>query len=98
MELVMQTTEHQRVAFLRKQRIATLLGEINVHVVGNGPAMVCWPSLLMTGQMWRVQMHHFASQPKMGLFYSSPPPAKEHPFPHITHSRCIPCLIPIPAD
>jgi 3-oxoadipate enol-lactonase len=61
MELVMQTTEHQRVAILRKQRIATLLGEINVHVVGNGPAMVCWPSLLMTGQMWRGQVDHFAS-------------------------------------
>ena len=57
----MQTTEHQRVAILRKQRIATLLGEINVHVVGNGPAMVCWPSLLMTGQMWRGQVDHFAS-------------------------------------
>src|SRR5258707_14327482 len=66
MELVMQTTEHQRVAILRKQRIATLLGEINVHVVGNGPAMVCWPSLLMTGQMWRGQLHLLAQNPKMG--------------------------------
>jgi hypothetical protein len=32
----MQTTEHQRVAIVRKQRIATLLGKINVHIVGNG--------------------------------------------------------------
>src|SRR5437879_12821132 len=70
MELVMQTTEHQRVAILRKQRIPTLLGEINVHVVGNGPAMVCWPSLLMTGLMWRGQVNHFESSHKIVLIDS----------------------------
>ena len=63
----MQTTEHQRVPTLPKQRIATLLGEINVHLVGNGPAMVCWPSLMMTGQMWRGQVDHFASSHQMVL-------------------------------
>src|SRR5260370_39895541 len=77
MELVMQTTEHQRVAILRKQRIATLLGEINVHVVGDGPAMVCWPSLLMTGQMWRGQDDPFANSPAMGLVASPGPGEKE---------------------
>src|SRR5258706_16076257 len=76
MELVMQTTEHQRVAILRKQRIATLLGEINVHLVGNGPAMACWPSLLMTGQMWRGGKGALCKTPKTCLVRSAPAAAK----------------------
>src|SRR5258706_12263524 len=91
MELVMQTTEHQRVAILRKQRIATMLGEINVHVVGNGPAMVCWPSLLMTGQMWRGQGDPFASSHKMVLV-DPPSPAQNKalkpPFPLAERGLC----------
>jgi len=62
----MQTTEHQRVPTLPKQRIATLLGEINVHLVGNGPAMVCWPSLMMTGQMLAGTGRPFRKQPSDG--------------------------------
>src|SRR5260370_16428928 len=96
MELVMQTTEHQRVAILRKQRIATLLGEINVHVVGNGPAMVCWPSLLMTGQMWRGQITSFSTGPTLCFLYP-PAPAQNRPlirpFPLLTFS---PSPHPIP--
>src|SRR5258708_7996930 len=62
-ELVMQTTEHQRVPTLPKQRIATLLGEINVHLDGNGPALVCLPSRMMTGQKCRGQGHPHAREP-----------------------------------
>src|SRR6267378_2615026 len=92
MELVMQTTEHQRVAILRKQRIATLLGEINVHVVGNGPAMVCWPSLLMTGQMWRGQVDHFSSSHKMVLI-DSPGHGESDPLNrYFTLEECALCL------
>src|SRR5258705_13989194 len=96
MELVMQTTEHQRVAILRKQRIATLLGEINVHVVGNGPAMVCWPSLLMTGQMWRGQAGHFANGPRIGLV-EPPRPRRSQPlnprFPPVEGGPCLTQLL-----
>jgi pimeloyl-ACP methyl ester carboxylesterase len=91
-ELVVQTTEHQRVATLPKQRIATLLGKINVHVVGNGPALVCWPSLLMTGEMWRGQVHHFASSHKMVLI-DSPGHGESDPLnPHFTLEECALCL------
>src|SRR6266446_7237688 len=91
-ELVMPSTERQRVATLRKQRIATLLGEINVHVVGNGPAMVCWPSLLMTGQMWRGQVDHFASSHKMVLI-DSPGHGESDPLNrHFTLEECALCL------
>jgi 3-oxoadipate enol-lactonase len=88
----MQTTEHQRVATLRKQRIATLLGEINVHVVGNGPAMVCWPSLLMTGLMWRGQVNHFVSSHKMVLI-DSPGHGESDPLNrYFTLEECALCL------
>jgi pimeloyl-ACP methyl ester carboxylesterase len=91
-EPVAQTTERQRVATLRKQRIATLLGEINVHVVGNGPAMVCWPSLLMTGQMWRGQVDHFASNHQMVLI-DSPGHGESDPLNrHFTLEECALCL------
>jgi 3-oxoadipate enol-lactonase len=91
-ELVMRTTEQQRVTTLRKQRIATVLGEINVHLVGNGPAMVCWPSLLMTGQMWRGQVDHFASSHKMVLI-DSPGHGESDPLNrYFTLEECALCL------
>lgn len=46
----------------RSERIATVLGGIHVTVTGAGPAMVCWPSLLMTGEMWQAQAAHFAAR------------------------------------
>jgi 3-oxoadipate enol-lactonase len=91
-ELIMQTTEHQRVATLRKRRIATVLGEINVHLVGTGPAMVCWPSLMMTGQMWRGQVDHFASSHKMVLI-DPPGHGKSDPLNrYFTLEECALCL------
>ena len=88
----MLTTEHGRGATLRKQRIGTLLGEINIHVVGNGPAMVCWPSLLMTGLMWRGQVDHFASSHKMVLI-DSPGHGESDPLNrYFTLEECALCL------
>lgn len=88
----MQMTEHQSVSTLRKQRIVTLLGEINVQVVGNGPAMVCWPSLMMTGLMWRGQVDHFASSHKMVLI-DSPGHGESDPLKrHFTLEECALCL------
>jgi 3-oxoadipate enol-lactonase len=42
--------------------ITTALGSINVRIGGreDAPAMVFWPSLLMTGSMWRYQYQHYA--------------------------------------
>jgi 3-oxoadipate enol-lactonase len=39
--------------------IPTALGDIAVFVSGGGPAMVYWPSLLMTSSMWHAQIEHF---------------------------------------
>ncbi|GAA4845511.1 alpha/beta fold hydrolase [Saccharopolyspora rosea] len=52
--------------------IPTSLGLINVRAGGraDGPAMVCWPSLMMDGTMWRYQYEHFASTHRMVLIDS----------------------------
>jgi 3-oxoadipate enol-lactonase len=42
--------------------VPTVLGDIHVEVLGEGPAIVFWPSLLMTGEMWSAQAQHFADR------------------------------------
>ncbi len=41
--------------------VATVLGRIQVTVSGDGPPILFWPSLLMTGSLWRAQVEHFAA-------------------------------------
>ncbi|MEV5711812.1 alpha/beta fold hydrolase [Actinoallomurus sp. NPDC052274] len=55
-----------------EQLIPTSLGLINVREGGrpDGPAMVCWPSLMMDGTMWRYQYEHFAPSHRMVLIDS----------------------------
>ena len=57
---------------LESRLIPTKLGLIHVRVGGNpdGPAMACWPSLMMDGTMWRFQYEHFAPKYRMVLIDS----------------------------
>src|SRR3954451_6461178 len=41
--------------------IETVLGTVRVQVSGSGDAMVFWPSLLMTGDMWAAQAEFFGT-------------------------------------
>jgi 3-oxoadipate enol-lactonase len=63
------TDTQQWLADLEERLIPTTLGLINVRVGGNpdGPVMVCWPSLLMDGTMWRYQYEHFSPTHRMVL-------------------------------
>ena len=45
---------------MSEQQVQTVLGSIRVQVSGSGPAMLFWPSLLMTGDMWLSQAAHFS--------------------------------------
>jgi 3-oxoadipate enol-lactonase len=45
----------------------TALGRIGVRTGGDGEAIVFWPSLLMTGDMWRAQAEHFAGRHRVVL-------------------------------
>jgi 3-oxoadipate enol-lactonase len=47
--------------------VQTVLGNIRVQVDGSGPAMLFWPSLLMTGDMWAGQAKHFSDRHQVVL-------------------------------
>lgn len=47
---------------MRPELIDTTLGRLRVQVSGSGPAMLFWPSLLMTGDMWAAQARHFGER------------------------------------
>ena len=43
------------------QQVDTVLGKVRIRTSGSGEAMMFWPSLLMTGDMWSAQAEHFSS-------------------------------------
>ena len=47
--------------------VQTVLGRIHVRVGGEGPAMLFWPSLLMTADMWAAQAAYFADRYRVVL-------------------------------
>jgi 3-oxoadipate enol-lactonase len=46
-------------AHLDRTTVDTALGRIGVRTAGDGDAILFWPSLLMTGDMWSAQAEHF---------------------------------------
>lgn len=49
-------------AALQDRYIQSCLGGLHVQTCGEGPAILFWPSLLMTGSMWSDQARYFASR------------------------------------
>ncbi len=47
---------------MEDQYVETVLGRIRLRVGGDGPAMVCWPSLLMDGTLWNEQAAYFVDR------------------------------------
>jgi 3-oxoadipate enol-lactonase len=47
--------------------VETVLGRLRVRTAGAGDPIVFWPSLLMTGEMWRAQAEHFGSEHRVIL-------------------------------
>lgn len=43
-------------------KVNTALGRLHLSLTGQGPWMLCWPSLLMDGRMWQAQAAHFGSR------------------------------------
>ena len=76
----------------RNERIATVLGGINVTVAGTGPAMACWPSLLMTGDMWRAQTAYFGDRYQVILIDPPGHGGSEKLTRHFTIEECSVCL------
>jgi 3-oxoadipate enol-lactonase len=44
-----------------ERQVATALGKVRVRTSGTGEAIMFWPSLLMTGDMWSAQGDHFST-------------------------------------
>jgi 3-oxoadipate enol-lactonase len=75
--------------------IDTVLGSVRVKVSGGGDAMLFWPSLLMTGDMWAAQASHFGTDHQVILV--DPPGFGESqkltaPF---TFEDCARCIVDI---
>jgi 3-oxoadipate enol-lactonase len=75
--------------------IDTVLGTVRVQVSGSGEAMMFWPSLLMTGDMWAAQAEHFGGDHQVILV--DPPGFGESqkltaPF---TFEECARCIVDI---
>ncbi len=49
-------------AALQDRYIQSCLGGLHVRVGGDGPAILLWPSLLMTGSMWADQAEYFTDR------------------------------------
>jgi 3-oxoadipate enol-lactonase len=47
--------------------VDTALGRMRVQTAGDGDAILFWPSLLMTGDMWSAQAEHFAARHRVVL-------------------------------
>lgn len=77
------------------RRLHTVLGHINVQISGSGPAMVCWPSLLMNGAMWRAQAEHFSARYQVISIDSPGHGASEALNRHFTMEDCALCLAQI---
>src|SRR5262245_36521264 len=80
-----------------ERTIPTKLGHIHIKVGGNdrGPTMVFWPSLLMTGALWRYQYQHYSGTHRVVLI-DPPGIGKSDPLGRtITVEECSECLVEI---
>ncbi|MFE5086480.1 alpha/beta fold hydrolase [Streptomyces mirabilis] len=80
-----------RLEGVTEKLIRTSLSLISVRVGGrpDGPAMVCWPSLMMGGTMWQYQHEHFAPTHRVVLI-DSPGHGKSDALRKIMISRTAP--------
>jgi 3-oxoadipate enol-lactonase len=78
-----------------KKRLHTRLGDISVEISGNGPAMLCWPSLLMDGSMWHAQAVHFSNRYQVVLIDSPGHGDSEALHRNFTMEDCAFCLTQI---
>lgn len=49
-------------AALQDRYLQSCLGGLHVRIGGEGPVILFWPSLLMTGSMWAAQAEYFADR------------------------------------
>jgi len=56
---------------VEERAVDTVLGKVRIRTSGTGEAMMFWPSLLMTGDMWTAAAEHFS--PRAQVILVDPP-------------------------
>jgi 3-oxoadipate enol-lactonase len=78
--------------------IATALGDVRVRVTGQstpGLPIVCWPSLLMTGDMWSAFADHFGPSHPVVLVDSPGHGGSQKLTAPFTFAQCAQCVVDI---
>jgi 3-oxoadipate enol-lactonase len=52
---------------VKERAVDTVLGKVRIRTSGTGEAIMFWPSLLMTGEMWADAAEHFSSRAQVIL-------------------------------
>lgn len=79
---------------LQSRSVDTVLGRIRVQVsAGTGPAVLMWPSLLMTGDLWSGQAARFAASNRLVLIDPPGQGASEPLRAMFTFTDCARCVV-----
>ena len=81
-------------SFVRRD-IATPLGRLGVYVGGQGPALLFWPSLLMSSSMWSAQAKHFMDRYRVVLIDPPGHGSSEPLRAGFTFEDCVACVVRI---
>jgi 3-oxoadipate enol-lactonase len=87
--------------FFRKERtlkrgtIDTTLGQIAVPTAGDGDAILFWPSLMMTGDMWWAQAEHFSARHRVVLVDPSGHGQSQALTSPFAFDECAPCAVDV---
>jgi 3-oxoadipate enol-lactonase len=80
---------------VERVQVDTTLGEISVHVDGSGEAILFWPSLLMTGDMWAAQSDYFADRHRVVLIDPPGHGGSQKLTATFTFEECAQCVVDI---
>ena len=77
---------------LKRKTIDTNLGVISVQTKGKGPALVFWPSLMMSGSIWQEYADEFSSHYRVVLIDPPGHGESEVLHEHFSLEQCALCL------
>jgi 3-oxoadipate enol-lactonase len=80
---------------LREQTVDTALGTVRVQVGGTGTPIVFWPSLLMTGDMWRAIADELVARWQVVLVDPPGQGGSQHLTKMFTFDECTRCIVDI---
>jgi 3-oxoadipate enol-lactonase len=80
---------------VEQREVDTVLGRIQVRIRGSGDAMMFWPSLLMTGDMWGAQADHFSGDHQVILVDPPGHGGSQKLTAPFTFDECARCIVDI---